>query len=190
MGGYSWQDATYEEFRASNWDFPTDAYDWNNLGAGGALQKGQAAMSSAKNKWQLAGFFGRVTYSFNEKYLFMASVRREGSSRFGQNNQWGTFPAASVGWRISKERFMEGLSGISDIKLRAGVGVTGTIANNPYMSQISYNFDRAQGAYIGGKWVPGFIPARNFTLIEMGEKRRDQRRIRFRVFAKQNQRID
>ena len=173
LGGYSWQDATYEEFRASNWDFPTDAYDWNNLGAGGALQKGQAAMSSAKNKWQLAGFFGRVTYSFNEKYLFMASVRREGSSRFGQNNQWGTFPAASVGWRISKERFMEGLSGISDIKLRAGVGVTGTIANNPYMSQISYNFDRAQGAYIGGKWVPGFIPARNFNPDLRWEKKEE-----------------
>ncbi len=98
LGGYSWQDATYEAFAASNWDFPTDAYDWNNLGAGGALQKGQAAMSSTKNKWQLAGFFGRVTYSLSDKYLFMASVRREGSSRFGVNNQWGTFPAASIGW--------------------------------------------------------------------------------------------
>ncbi len=48
LGGYSWQDATYEEFAANNWDFPTDAYDWNNLGAGGALQKGQAGMSSAR----------------------------------------------------------------------------------------------------------------------------------------------
>lgn len=79
LGGYSWQDATYEDFNASNWDFPTDLYKWNNLGAGGALQAGQAGMGSSKNKWQLAGFFGRATYSYHEKYLFMASVRREGS---------------------------------------------------------------------------------------------------------------
>ncbi|MCE7061865.1 SusC/RagA family TonB-linked outer membrane protein [Dyadobacter sp. CY343] len=173
LGGYSWQDATYESFSASNWDFPTDAYDWNNLGAGGALQKGQAAMGSTKNKWQLAGFFGRLTYSLDEKYLFMASVRREGSSRFGINNQWGTFPAASVGWRISKERFMEGLTGVSEIKLRAGVGVTGTIANSPYLSQISYNFSRDQGAFIGGKWVPGFVPARNFNPNLRWEKKEE-----------------
>lgn len=173
LGGYSWQDATYEAFSANNWDFPTDAYDWNNLGAGGALQKGQAGMSSTKNKWQLAGFFGRLTYSLDEKYLFMASVRREGSSRFGINNQWGTFPAASVGWRISKERFMEGLTGVSDIKLRAGIGVTGTIASDPYLSQISYNFTRTEGAFIGGKWVPGFVPARNFNPDLRWEKKEE-----------------
>ncbi|MCE7067750.1 SusC/RagA family TonB-linked outer membrane protein [Dyadobacter sp. CY326] len=173
LGGYSWQDATYEAFSASNWDFPTDAYDWNNLGAGGALQKGQAGMGSSKNKWQLAGFFGRLTYSLDEKYLFMASVRREGSSRFGINNQWGTFPAASVGWRISKERFMEGLTGVSEIKLRAGIGVTGTIASDPYLSQISYNFTRTEGAFIGGKWVPGFVPARNFNPNLRWEKKEE-----------------
>ncbi|KAA6431603.1 SusC/RagA family TonB-linked outer membrane protein [Dyadobacter flavalbus] len=173
LGGYSWQDATYEAFSASNWDFPTDAYDWNNLGAGGALQKGQASMGSTKNKWQLAGFFGRLTYSFDEKYLFMASVRREGSSRFGINNQWGTFPAASVGWRISKERFMQGFAGVSEIKLRAGIGVTGTIASAPYLSQISYNFDRAEGAFINGKWVPGFVPARNFNPDLRWEKKEE-----------------
>jgi TonB-linked SusC/RagA family outer membrane protein len=173
LGGYSWQDATYESFSASNWDFPTDAYDWNNLGAGGALQKGQASMGSTKNKWQLAGFFGRFTYSFDEKYLFMASVRREGSSRFGINNQWGTFPAASVGWRISKESFLENIVGSAEIKLRAGFGITGTIANSPYLSQISYNFSRDQGAFIGGKWVPGFVPARNFNPDLRWEKKEE-----------------
>lgn len=173
LGGYSWQDATYEWFNASNWDFPTDAYDWNNLGAGGALQRGQASMGSTKNKWQLAGFFGRLTYSINEKYLFMASVRQEGSSRFGENHQWGTFPAASIGWRVSKEKFMEGFQNVSEIKLRAGIGVTGTIVGAPYLSQISYNFDRAQGAFIGGKWVPGFIPARNFNPNLKWEKKEE-----------------
>ncbi|MFD2035029.1 SusC/RagA family TonB-linked outer membrane protein [Belliella marina] len=163
LGGYSWQDAVYEAFSASNWNFPTDLYTWNNLGAGAALANGQASMWSTKNKWQLAGFFGRFTYSFDDKYLFMASVRREGSSRFGANYQWGTFPAASVGWRISNEPFLKGVRNIEDIKLRAGYGVTGTIVGQPYLSQISYNFDRGQGGYVGGEWVQGFIPARNFN---------------------------
>ncbi|KEO71899.1 SusC/RagA family TonB-linked outer membrane protein [Anditalea andensis] len=163
LGGYSWQDATNESFYASNWNFPTDLYGWNNLGAGAALQTGQAGMGSGKDKWQLAGFFGRFTYNYDDRYLFMSSIRREGSSRFGVNYQWGTFPAASVGWRISNEPFLKGNSNIQDIKLRAGYGVTGTIANSPYLSQISYNFNRDQGAFIGGNWVQGFIPARNFN---------------------------
>lgn len=163
LGGYSWQDATNESFYASNWNFPTDLYGWNNLATGGALQDGQAGMGSAKDKWQLAGVFGRFTYNYDDRYLFMSSIRREGSSRFGTNYQWGTFPAASVGWRISNEQFLRGYSNIQDIKLRAGYGVTGTIANSPYLSQISYNFTRDQGAFIGGNWVQGFIPARNFN---------------------------
>ncbi|HSJ67369.1 MAG TPA: SusC/RagA family TonB-linked outer membrane protein [Anditalea sp.] len=163
LGGYSWQDATNESFFASNWNFPTDLYGWNNLGAGAALQTGQANMGSGKDKWQLAGFFGRFTYNYDDRFLFMSSIRREGSSRFGANYQWGTFPAASVGWRISNEQFLKDNSNIQDIKLRAGYGVTGTIANSPYLSQISYNFNRGQGAFIGGNWVQGFIPARNFN---------------------------
>ena len=173
LGGYSWQDATYESFNASNWDFPTDLYKWNNLGAGAALQAGQASMGSTKNRWQLAGFFGRATYNFKEKYLFMASIRREGSSRFGVNNQWGTFPAASVGWKISNEPFLKDLKNVGEIKLRLGYGVTGTIANSPYLSQISYDFNRANGAYIGGQWVQGFVPARNFNPDLKWEKKQE-----------------
>ncbi|QCR24965.1 SusC/RagA family TonB-linked outer membrane protein [Pontibacter sp. SGAir0037] len=163
LGGYSWQDDTYEDFNASNWDFPTDAYGWNNLGVGQALQRGQAGMGSYKSKQQLAGFFGRVTYNWDDRFLLLASIRREGSSTFGDNYQWGNFPAISAGWRISNEPFMKGIEAISDIKLRAGYGVTGTIAGAPYASQISYNFTQANGAYIGGRWVRGFVPARNFN---------------------------
>lgn len=173
LGGYSWQDEIAEGFNAGNWNFPTDAYDWNNLETGGALQTGQATMDSYKRKWQLAGFFGRLTYSWDEKYLFMASVRREGSSRFGVNSQWGTFPAVSIGWRINKERFMQGVSAVKDLKLRAGFGVTGTIASNPYQSQISYRFTRANGAFIGGQWVQGFVPARNFNPDLRWEKKEE-----------------
>jgi TonB-dependent starch-binding outer membrane protein SusC len=163
LGGYSWQDETNEGFNADTWNFPTDVFSWNNLGAGQAIRAGNAGMGSGKDNWKLIGFFGRVTYSWKDKYLFMASVRREGSSKFGINSQWGTFPAASVGWRINQEGFMQSLSFITDLKVRAGYGVTGTIANNPYLSQISYRFDQNVGAFIGGKWVPGFVPARNFN---------------------------
>ena len=163
LGGYSWQDNTSENFYAYNYDFPTDAYSYNKLEAGTALQRGLASMTSYKSKWQLAGFFARLNYVFDNKYMVMASVRREGSSTFGENNQWGTFPAFSLGWNIANEEFLKGTNTISQLKLRAGVGVTGTIASSPYQSQISYNFATGQGAYIGGKWVPGFIPARNFN---------------------------
>lgn len=163
LGGYSWQDAVNENFYAYNFNFPTDAYSYNNLQTGAALKEGKADMTSNKNKWQLAGFFSRLTYNWNEKYLFMASIRREGSSKFGANYHWGSFPAASVGWRMSKEDFMKAIPEISDLKLRAGYGVTGTIASDPYNSQTSYKYDYAEGAYIDGKWVPGFVPARNFN---------------------------
>ena len=163
LGGYSWQDAVYEDFDVYNFDFPTDAYTWNNLETGTALKRGLATMGSSKNKWQLAGFFGRFTYNWKEKYLFMASIRREGSSKFGVDQKWGTFPGVSAGWRISKESFMENIPAISDLKIRAGYGETGTIASNPYQSQISYSFDFSNGAYFGDKWVQGFVPQRNFN---------------------------
>ncbi len=163
LGGYSWQDFTYESFGVYNFDFPTDAYSYNRLQAGTALQRGLATMNSNKYKWQLAGFFARVNYVFKDKYMLMASVRREGSSTFGANHQWGTFPAFSAGWNIANEEFLSSSQAISALKLRAGMGVTGTIAGSPYQSQISYNFAQGEGAFIGGKWVPGFNPARNFN---------------------------
>ncbi|MGX5689751.1 SusC/RagA family TonB-linked outer membrane protein [Arcticibacter tournemirensis] len=173
LGGYSWQDAVYEAFDVYNFDFPTDAYSWNQIEAGTALQRGLSTMNSEKSKWQLAGFFGRLTYNWNEKYLFMASIRREGSSKFGVDDQWGTFPGASVGWRISKESFMKNVPAITDLKLRGGYGETGTIASNPYASQSSYAFDFAEGAYIGGKWVQGFVPTRNFNPYLRWEKKKE-----------------
>ncbi len=163
LGGYSWQDYTGESFNVYNFDFPTDSYSYNKMEAGTALLRGLATMTSYKSKWQLAGFFARVNYIFNDKYMVMASVRREGSSTFGENNQWGTFPAFSLGWNIANEDFLKGSTTVSQLKLRAGIGVTGTIASSPYQSQISHNFAQGQGAFIGGKWVPGYVPARNFN---------------------------
>jgi TonB-linked SusC/RagA family outer membrane protein len=173
LAGYSYQDNTAENFYAYNFDFPTDNYTYNKLEAGTALQRGMASMTSYKSEWKLAGFFARATYSYKEKYMAMASIRREGSSTFGDNNKWGNFPAVSVGWDISKEDFLVANQRINQLKLRAGFGVTGTIASSSYMSQTSYNFDRGQGAYINGQWVPGFVPVRNFNPDLRWEKKHE-----------------
>ncbi len=75
--------------------------------------------------WSLLSYFGRTNYSFKDKYLFEASFRADGSSRFGKNNRYGLFPGVSLGWRISEEPFIKKFSSISDMKLRVGIGVTG-----------------------------------------------------------------
>lgn len=173
LGGYSWQDKVGEEFQAYNFDFPNDDYSYNRLESGLALQRGMATMESSKSKWQLAGFFGRVNYNWKDRYMVMASVRREGSSTFGENYKWGTFPAFSVGWNLANEDFMQPVGFVSDFKLRAGFGITGTIASSPYMSQISYNFEMNEGAFINGEWVPGFVPARNFNPDLRWEKKEE-----------------
>ena len=70
-------------------------------------------------------YLGRIQYSYDGKYLLTANVRRDGSSKFGPGNRWGTFPLASVAWRVSNESFMENIQAISDLKLRASYGIVG-----------------------------------------------------------------
>src|SRR5690606_32825493 len=173
LGGYSYQYNVGERFEVYNFDFPTDEYTYNRLQSGTALQRRLATMESSKDMWKLAGFFGRVNYSWKERYMLTASVRREGSSAFGANYQWGTFPGISAAWNIANEDFMDPVSFVSELKLRGGFGVTGTIANSPYQSQTSYNFNTGQGAYINGQWVPGFVPARNFNPDLRWEKKEE-----------------
>jgi TonB-linked SusC/RagA family outer membrane protein len=109
-----------------------------------------------KNEWSLASYFGRVNYSYKDKYLLTASLRNDGSSRFGEDHQLGYFPAVSAGWRISDEAFMESVSFITDLKLRAGWGVTGNLPPAYYASfskiDIGYN-------YSYGTTFPGAVPA-------------------------------
>jgi TonB-linked SusC/RagA family outer membrane protein len=83
------------------------------------------AVNSFGGDYALLSFFGKADYNFDEKYIASVTVRRDGSSRLGANNRWGTFPAAGLGWRISKEPFLKGNKVISDAMLRVGYGVTG-----------------------------------------------------------------
>lgn len=82
---------------------------------------------------KLISFFGRADYNISDRYLASVSIRRDGSSRFGPSNQWGNFPAASVGWRLSREPFLSRISAISDLKLRASWGKTGNQAFGDYL---------------------------------------------------------
>jgi TonB-linked SusC/RagA family outer membrane protein len=80
---------------------------------------------SQKSQWGLASYFGRINYSYRDKYLASGSLRTDGSSRFGSENRWGLFPSGSVAWRLSEEDFMRDINSISELKLRASYGVVG-----------------------------------------------------------------
>lgn len=152
--GYSYQYYKWERNYANNYNFPTDFYQWNNLGIGQALKEGKAGMGSDANENTLIGFFARVSYAYDNRYNLLVSVRREGSSKFGENHKWGTFPSASLGWTISNEKFMKGLTWLNNLKLRAGFGITGVIPNSAYMSLTKYVYGNSY-YYSNGTWLPG-----------------------------------
>lgn len=124
LGGYSYLDNTYEGFGAMRRGFDTDLFLYNNLGAGQDYRAGD--VYSYKGQAKLISFFARANYNFKGRYMATATLRRDGSSRFGANNKWGWFPSASLAWRISDEPFMQATSNwLDNLKLRAGYGVTG-----------------------------------------------------------------
>ena len=124
VAGFSYQHFLYDGQNIENKGFPTEDAKYYQIGNGDASKKYLNA-SSYRNSNALAAVFARVNYNYAEKYLVSASIRREGSSRFGINNKWGWFPAVSLGWRITGEDFMQGKDWCNDLKLRAGFGVTG-----------------------------------------------------------------
>ena len=146
MAGYSYAYNVSEGFNAENSNFTTDATTYNNLGEGAyAALDGQKGMGSSKSDHTLISFFARVNYDWKERYLLSASIRHEGSSRFGANHKWGDFPAVSVGWRISDEAFMKRFSNIvDDLKLRYDFGITGNQDIGNYLSLSTY---RSYGYY-------------------------------------------
>ena len=129
--GYSFQDFENSFFQATALDFVTDAFSFNNLSAGADFGTFRPQSSAADNR--LVSFLGRAIYSLNNKYLINGAIRREGSSRFGDNNKWGTFPSVSVGWRLSEESFLQGGS-LNDLKLRVSYGITGNQDITDYLS--------------------------------------------------------
>ena len=160
MAGYSYQYSQYEGLNNENKDFPNDGLTYNNMGTGEyAKEEGKVLMGSYKNDCKLIAFFGRVSYDFDGKYMLTASLRHEGSSKFGVDNKWGNFPAVSAGWRISQESFMKDIKWINDLKLRADYGVTG---NQDFGSYNSLNTMKGFGYYFyNGKYFQVWGPSKN-----------------------------
>ncbi len=163
LGGYTYNDRYSESFWVNNSDFPTDQFTYNNIGIGKDLPAGLAGMSSGKNSGNLIGFFGRLNYSFDDKYLLAASLRYEGDSKFvGSDQEWGLFPAVSAAWRIKQEGFMQDVSFIDDLKLRAGFGITGIAPSQYYQSfyRLGYT-SNTNSFYYNGQWISILEPRGN-----------------------------
>ncbi len=112
------------------------------------------------NDYKLISFFGRLNYNINDKYLAGFSVRRDGSSRFGPGNQWGTFPSVALAWRLTQEPFMQGRWGLSDLKLRASWARTGNQSFGDYLAYSTYTYSDAQTqVQFGNTFTPTIRPS-------------------------------
>ncbi|WP_445738273.1 SusC/RagA family TonB-linked outer membrane protein [Mariniflexile sp.] len=138
--GYSTIYLKSDGFRGTLSGFPTNNLEEFN--AGGLVNP---AVFGGANETTTQSVFGRIDYNYKETYFAEFNLRRDGSSKFGPQNVYGTFPAASVGWRISKEKFMENLDFISNLKLRASWGITGNdraIKNDENIWEQTYSPDQ------------------------------------------------
>ncbi|MDQ6831305.1 MAG: SusC/RagA family TonB-linked outer membrane protein [Gemmatimonadota bacterium] len=153
-GGYSFERFNNDETRVFAQGLSTDLL--TNGGIPGATTQQNAVN---QEEARLVSFFGRATYTLRDKYIFTASVRRDGSSRFGPTNQWGVFPSASIAWRIIDEPFMQRWGKLSDLKLRASWGVNGNQAFGNYLYLSTYQIgDNLSQVQFGNQFVTTIRP--------------------------------
>jgi len=148
MGGVTEQKSYFEFHDMGANNFPNDVVHTLNAGMiwGGSQTKSENSMLS---------YLGRVSYDFDKKYLVSATVRSDGSSRFGSENRWGTFPSASVGWRVAQENFMKNVKAVSELKLRASYGISGNNNIGDYSSMglvgsMNYTLGSGTGGQVNG----------------------------------------
>ena len=170
IAGYSWEDNILGDgFQATTSNFPVDNTGYNNLTLSNPSSYGSGLYFSNGALYQhtrMISDFARLNYNFKEKYLIQGSIRRDGSSVFGKNNQWGIFPSVAAAWRISQESFMQNQHLFSDLKLRVSNGVTGNASGfNAYTAQFisgSKGTFYYNGAGLTAAYGP--IQAANFDL--------------------------
>ncbi|ASZ14100.1 TonB-dependent receptor [Chitinophaga sp. MD30] len=154
LAGFTQQEYNMEIVRAGAEKFVSDALSYNSLQGGATLVRPFADASA----WVLHSYLARVNYNYDSRYYLTASIRTDGSSRFGRGNKWGYFPSAAASWRVSSEPFFKPLTpAISDLKLRARFGTTGNLEIGEYQSLAAlYSL-----GYLFGKDInTGFAPSR------------------------------
>ncbi len=164
--GYSYYERNGENFNMTNYDFSNDGVGFWDIGEGSWLNSStrNPGMSSGKNITErLMAYFARANWSYNDKYMASASIRREGSSKFGANNRWGNFWALSAGWRISNENFMENVSWVNDLKLRVAYGVTGNEGFSASYAARMYGRASERWMMPDGTWAFGYGVTQNIN---------------------------
>ena len=148
LAGYTSQKVQSYSSSIFSTNFPNDLVETLNAGI-------PTSANTTAYEWSLISYLARINYSYASKYLLTATLRRDGSSRFGDNNKWGTFPSVSAGWRISEEAFLKNIKPISELKLRASYGLTGNnfIGNYDHVGLIA-----KQNYVFGGAIVNGLGP--------------------------------
>lgn len=141
--GYSWENNQFSDQESKATNFAVSSMGADNIQTGNTLAIGD--VKSSRNEYKLISLFARAHYSFKERYMITATVRRDGSSKFGANNKWGTFPSVSAAWGLSDEAFMKDIKWVSDLKVRAGYGVTGN--QDGLMPYKSLELYEASGTY-------------------------------------------
>lgn len=156
LAGYTYQDVVNDGFGVINNNFLTDILEGNNIGSGLGIRTNPGFIGSYKNEYKLVSFLGRAQYSLANKYFATVNIRRDGSTKFGDNNKWGFFPSVSVGWTLSEEAFLKGNAAIDNLKLRVSWGRTGNSEGiRPLLSKSFYG---PSGSYYDGN-TGSFLPA-------------------------------
>lgn len=156
LGGYSYQDFFNEGFGMAGGQFLTDAFTYNNMSASQDFDNGLGSVFSYANSHTLIAFFGRINVNVNNTYFFSVSARQEGSSRFGENDKWGLFPAVSGGIDITQ---LASIGGLANLKIRASYGRTGAIPGQSYISL--QRFGPQGNFFFDGAYVPSYGPVSN-----------------------------
>ena len=156
LAGYSHQSFNWQGFSAEGGDFITDAFTYNNLGAAKDFNEGIGSVYSYQNMSTLVAFFGRINLNVTDSWFLMLSGRYEGSSRFGEGNKWGFFPAVGGGVDLAS---VLNMASMDNLKLRVSYGITGNQPPDPYMSLLRLG---PQGNFFyNGEFIPGYQPVSN-----------------------------
>ena len=147
-GGYSWSKNHFDSLYYEATGLDSDALGNDGIPAAENVRNVNYVAES-----KLISFFGRANYNINDKYLAAFTIRHDGSSRFGEGNEWGTFPSVALAWRLSEESFLHGVGGLSDLKLRGSWALTGNQSFGNYLANTSYQMGNSQAQYIIGDTV-------------------------------------